>query len=101
MSAHNVVRKKVRAETNKVCCPEIYYQVLYDKNNDFATGQQTDSKRYLQNSKVTVLGKGTMNNIGFSFVSWNTKPNGDGTTYAVGTTFRIRANTTLYAQWIL
>ena len=36
---------------------------------------------------------------GYGFASWNTKPNGSGTTYLNGATYSFRSNMTLYAQW--
>jgi len=37
--------------------------------------------------------------IGYTFVSWNTAPNGSGTSYASGANYAGNVNTTLYAQW--
>ena len=36
---------------------------------------------------------------GFTFVNWNTKSNGSGTSYAPGSTYSTNANLTLYAIW--
>ena len=36
---------------------------------------------------------------GYTFVGWNTQPDGSGTSYASGATFTGNADTTLYAQW--
>jgi uncharacterized repeat protein (TIGR02543 family) len=35
----------------------------------------------------------------YSFVEWNTKSNGEGTSYDYDDTIKIKKNTTLYAQW--
>ena len=99
MSAHDVLRKKIKKETAKFCCPAVSFTVLYDKNDDFATGSQTDVTLYLPRSKVYVKGAGTLNNIGFTFNGWNTKPYGTGFSFIEGETFSITDNTTLYAQW--
>jgi len=38
-------------------------------------------------------------NPGFGFVSWNTKPNGSGTTYLNGAKYSFKSDIVLYAQW--
>jgi len=50
---------------------------------------------------VTVLGNaGDLAYAGYSFVGWQTKADGSGTTYRAGGTFAMgSANTTLYALW--
>ena len=35
----------------------------------------------------------------YTFMGWNTKADGTGTTYAAGSTIRLTSNLTLYAQW--
>jgi uncharacterized repeat protein (TIGR02543 family) len=98
MSAHDVLRKKIKKETGKVCCTNSF-TVLYSKNNDFATGSQSDPTLYLPRSKVYVKGPGTLNNIGFTFSGWNSKPYGTGVSYIEGDSFSITDNITLYARW--
>ena len=36
---------------------------------------------------------------GYTFVNWNTKSDGSGTSYVSGATYSTNANLTLYAQW--
>ncbi|MDH6604359.1 putative repeat protein (TIGR02543 family), partial [Bacilli bacterium PM5-9] len=41
-----------------------------------------------------------LSKTGYDFAGWNTRADGTGTTYVAGTgTFKITANTTLYAKW--
>ena len=81
------------------------YSVKYNKNNVFASTPPVDGKSpYLENSTVTVLGKGGMTssdplNPNEVFVNWNTKSNATGISYVLGSTFVIENDTTLYAQW--
>jgi uncharacterized repeat protein (TIGR02543 family) len=100
MSAHDVLRKKVRGETKKICCPDVYFRVVYEKNNTLATGAQTDTKKYTKKDLVVVLDKGTMAYTGFVFIGWNTERNGSGISYVADSTFLIQWGTVLYAQWV-
>ncbi len=60
----------------------------------------TDNTRYAQGANATVLGAGTMTRVGYCLSGWNTKADGTGTSYAVGSVFALPAqNVTLYAQW--
>ena len=55
---------------------------------------------YANGATVTVLGNtGLLAKSGYVFTNWNTVANGSGTTYAPSTTFVIRSDTALYAQW--
>ena len=87
-------------------CPDIVnppsetYSVIYDGNGYNAGVVPTDNNNYEEGESVTVVDAGTMSRMGFSFISWNTEPYGNGAMRAVGTTFVIQtANVTLYAQW--
>ena len=99
MSAIDALRKKVRKETRRACCP-VYYTVTYDNNSEVATGHQTDATLYNPNATVQVLGIGNVDNVGFSFVAWNSSPYGTGISYSEGNTFVIHGNIVLYAQWV-
>ncbi len=76
------------------------YTVTYNGNGNTGGSVPTDSASYASGSIVTVLGNtGSLAKTGYTFVGWNTAADGTGTTYAVGNTFTITGNTTLYAQW--
>lgn len=48
---------------------------------------------------VTIAGQGTLGRTGYSFVNWNTNPDGSGNSYSPEATPTINSNLTLYAQW--
>lgn len=75
----------------------LIYSVTYDANG--GVGSVIDSKAYVANDKVTVLGGDGLTKSGYTFSGWNTSADGGGTGYAAGDTFTITENTTLYAQW--
>lgn len=54
-------------------------------------------------STTTVANGSNTTRTGYDFVGWNSKADGTGTSYAVGSTFTLTANvtTTIYAQWTL
>lgn len=55
------------------------------------------------NTTTTVASGSNTNRSGYDFVGWNSKADGTGTSYAVGSTFTLQATvtTTIYAQWTL
>lgn len=73
------------------------YTVVYDPNG--GTGGRTDSV-YLGQS-YTVLSKNAaqVSRSGYSFVGWNTRPDGKGVAYKPGAVIVIAGNMVLYAQW--
>jgi uncharacterized repeat protein (TIGR02543 family) len=77
------------------------YGVTYDSNGSTGVGNvPVDSTSYAAGATVSVLGAGTLNRTGFSFVDWNTAANGSGSSYAPGGTFSMPvAGVTLYAIW--
>jgi uncharacterized repeat protein (TIGR02543 family) len=77
----------------------IHYNVLYYGNGNTNGDPPEDRIDYAANATATVLNGGTLVKTGYLFFGWNTAANGSGTSYAVGSTFNITANTSLYAQW--
>ena len=76
------------------------YRVIYDGNtNDLGTAPVDTNNPYAKDSEVTVLSKGNLAKTNYTFKGWNTKSDGSGISYKAGDTFKITANTTLYAQW--
>ena len=76
------------------------YSVTYNANGGIGTAP-VDSKGYPAGQSVTVsTTSGTLTYSGFTFVGWQTKADGSGTTYAQGQTFNMgSSNVTLYALW--
>ncbi|HUM84076.1 MAG TPA: InlB B-repeat-containing protein [Lachnospiraceae bacterium] len=81
------------------------YTVTYNANGGNGA-DVTDASTYDPNTGIKIqaepagwTGPTDENGITREFVSWNTKADGTGTTYYPGDSFKISANTTLYAQW--
>ena len=74
------------------------YKVTYDPNG--VSGEApVDTKDYEPGASVTVRGQGSLVKGNDRFLGWNTKPDGSGTNYLEGDTFKIRSNVDLYAVW--
>lgn len=78
------------------------FYVTYNGNGAEA-GSISDATAYAASDEVTVssnTGASAFTKSGYHVGSWNTAANGSGTTYALGATFNISADVTLYAQWV-
>ena len=77
------------------------YTVTYDKNGATSGSVPTDATSYTSGATVTVKSNsGNLAKTGYTFGGWNTNTSGTGTNYTAGSgTFKITANTTLYAKW--
>ena len=81
------------------------HYVTYDGNGADG-GSVSDKTAYTSGTNVTVLGNvdspAAFTKTDYRFNGWNTAANGSGTSYAAGDKINnIRANVTLYAQWVL
>ena len=77
------------------------YTVTYNGNQNTDGSAPIDgSSPYTSGSIVTVLGKGSLVRIRYTFTGWNTSEDGLGRTYSQGSTFTINSNITLYALWV-
>lgn len=77
------------------------YSVTYKGNSATDGDAPVDGTVYDENSDVIVLGNtGNLVRTGYIWSGWNTQANGEGTTYAPSATFKITANTNLYAKWV-
>ncbi len=79
------------------------FSVIYNGNGNTGGGVPLDANAYLQGAAVTVLANtGSLIKTGYTFAGWNTRSNGNGTTYAAGSSLTIgAANDTLFAKWTL
>ncbi|HOU85524.1 MAG TPA: leucine-rich repeat protein [Spirochaetota bacterium] len=77
------------------------YTITYDANGALGT-VPIDNVEYRSGDTVTVLGNtGNLALAGYIFADWNSKPDGSGTAYSIGTSIKIAsADITLYAQWL-
>lgn len=80
-----------------------HYTIKFDKNSDEATGTQSDINATC-NIDYTLPSR-CFARTGYCLKSWNTQPDGTGTTYYRGSTqtnltIEDQATVTLYAQWV-
>ena len=78
------------------------YTVTYDGNGALSGSAPVDTHSpYDSGSSVTVLGQGSLARPGYSFLGWSSEKTATtaDTAYAIGGSFKITANTTLYAVW--
>ena len=79
----------------------IVYRLTYNGNNNTGGVAPIDSNSYTTGQSVTTLGNtGNLVNTNYTFVGWNTLPNGNGINFQSGDTFTIFGNMTLYAKWL-
>lgn len=71
------------------------YTVKFNANG----GSNPPSNQTKVHGSALTLASGKPNRDGYEFLSWNTKADGTGTTYASGATYSANAGVTLYAQW--
>ncbi len=79
------------------------YTVTYMSNGSESGSLPIDSAQYLEGQSVRVLDEGVyLQKTDYTFVGWNTSPDGKGTHYDLEETFNMPAeNITLYAEWEL
>ena len=71
------------------------YTISYNANGGSnAPGDQSK----IENKSIS-LSSSKPTRTGYTFVNWNTKKDGSGTTYKAGASYNGNANLTLYAQW--
>ena len=77
------------------------FNVTYNGNDNTGGTVPTDATNYASGATVTAAANsGTLVKTNYTGAGWNTANNGTGTNYVPGTgTFKITANTTLYAHW--
>lgn len=68
------------------------WKLISVDTGDYPTQRNVASTKFMINQTAPVRN-------GYTFVSWNTKANGSGTSYAPGATLPTNFNGTLYAQW--
>ena len=84
---------KVKTTYIKVCT------VIYH-SNEATSGDVPEQVAVLPDEAATISGNtGNLQKTGYAFSGWNTKADGTGTDYAVGTSISPTADISLYAQW--
>lgn len=73
------------------------YTVTYNGNNNLSG---TVPAVTTGNGSVTLRGNtGSLTRTGYTLTGWNTNTGGNGTHYALGGTYNLTADVTLYAEW--
>ena len=83
--------------------PATIYSVTYNAGTGGSGMVPADTLYYTAYTAITVFdntGGLTNSDPTKTFYGWNSAANGSGTSYPVGITFNIIANTILYAQWV-
>ncbi|MDD7543051.1 MAG: InlB B-repeat-containing protein [Peptoniphilaceae bacterium] len=75
------------------------FAVFYDGNGFDSGSVPTDASSYPKDTSVTVFPPGNLARKGYTFICWNTEPDGSATNYQAGESFSITEDTTLYAVW--
>ncbi|MBO7047863.1 MAG: InlB B-repeat-containing protein [Spirochaetia bacterium] len=77
------------------------YTVSYNRNN--ATGGSVPASHATKFNQSITLHDNTGNLVrtGYRFEGWNTMADGSGTDYAVGASYKVTGDATLYAKWVL
>ena len=75
------------------------FTISYNANGGSGTTPATQTVN--AGTSITVAGQGNLTYSGRIFGGWNTQANGSGSSYAAGSSMKVNANTTLYAQWIV
>ena len=76
------------------------YTITYD-GNDKTSGSVPSSQTKTQSEPLVLSSNlGNLEKTGYSFVGWNTSPDGKGTDYEEGESFTIDQSMTMYAKWI-
>ena len=77
------------------------YHVTYDANTTGYTGTTTDANVYESGASATVQANG-FSKDGYTFSTWNTQADGNGTNYAPNSSYTIGTeDVTLYAKWTI
>jgi len=76
------------------------YKVLYYGNGNTTGYPPNDNNQYKTGEEATVLDQGALLKTGYTFLNWNTRTDGSGTSYVSGDKITIRnINVFLHAQW--
>jgi len=72
------------------------YRITYKANGGVGDDIVTDDYKA---GSIVAVEKNTFTRDGYSFVNWNTKEDGSGTSYEAGSNITLDSNITLYAKW--
>ena len=90
----------VNSNDYKVCVnKEIEENNLYTISYNANGGSNAPGDQSKIENKSISLSSSKPTRTGYTFVNWNTKKDGSGTTYKAGASYNSNADLTLYAQW--
>ena len=90
----------VNSNDYKVCVnKEIEENNLYTISYNANGGSNAPGDQSKIENKSINLSSSKPTRTGYTFVNWNTKKDGSGTTYKAGASYNSNADLTLYAQW--
>ena len=90
----------VNSNDYKVCVnKEIEENNLYTISYNANGGSNAPGNQSKIENKSISLSSSKPTRTGYTFVNWNTKKDGSGTTYKAGASYNSNADLTLYAQW--
>ncbi len=76
------------------------YTVTYDANG--GSGWHVDTNiPYANTYRILSSDDAGISCSGYSFLEWNTEPDGSGTSYSANDIFTVKEDVTLYAQWLV
>ena len=85
-----------------VCAPNVYHVTYVANGGSPATSADARDYNYLSDVTVSSAAATGITRGTYDLVGWNTEINGSGTTYSIGSTFKMPAsNLNLYAVWVL
>ncbi|MGO0904520.1 cell wall-binding repeat-containing protein [Clostridioides difficile] len=83
-----------------------FLQVRYNGNGNTSGNAPSDLTKYYQNDNLQIKGnEGNLKKTNYKFTKWNTKADGTGKSYNLGSSFKVllndydNFNVDLYAQW--
>jgi uncharacterized repeat protein (TIGR02543 family) len=88
----------VSATVTLVREPDRYY-VSYNGNGQTGGAPPADGNAYIEGSRVTVQGGGSLTRTGYTFSGWAVYPTATAAGYFPGNSFAITSNVTFYAVW--
>jgi uncharacterized repeat protein (TIGR02543 family) len=80
-----------------ISAPVSEFTITYDDNNK--SGGAVPANQTGNGNVTLATNSGSLEKTGYTFNGWNSLANGTGTHYAVGATYNLTANVTLYAEW--
>lgn len=82
--------------TTAICVPK--WVISFDKNGA-TSGKEPAVIKVVQGESTTLPGAENLEKTHYSFLGWNTQPDGLGVNYTAGASFTPTADITLYAKW--